>query len=320
MTLEQERAPVPAEFRDVARHLRKMSTAISSYVHVDGALAAHGSPAHQDKQNSTFDGAWGHPTARLAANVGGQLVGSADHLVGLAVLITEPRAVMSIASLVRPSVEQAAVTYWLYAPRIDVRDRVRRLTNLQLQSLTEQQNALMSVAGHRDQTAGATVLAIKSSAERLEFRWVRPKNRRARAGFLQTPHLDEPLPTERFLFSDLFGEAGTDPDDIIGRVTQFLTSAVLHARPHGTTAFVLNVGPSSDPTVASATLGLSAEMFANLIGAVVLANDIMMTRLIEHFGWRDGPWRRAVLPAYLAVRPLLPGTPPWEAISPSLRR
>ncbi|WP_147463430.1 hypothetical protein [Cellulomonas triticagri] len=279
---------VPPEFRRAAKLLRKVALATLDLT--DAARPARpGSVAEHETADESFDGAWGRATFQLEHEVPPRLMATADHMTALAALTLEPRVILAMASVVRPCLENLAIVFWLYEPGIDTRERVRRRMNLRLSALVEQQNISAATGNGKDAGVARSLLAIRSSAQQHGYTWKVRRGRPLPNAMLHDRFLDEQMPTQRRLLSELFADSdGTDQG--LGKLLQHLTSSVLHGHLHGTAAFILDTEPSSIAEVATAGIGLDASRFAQLYGAVLVGAVSTMARCGQHFGWELGPW------------------------------
>lgn len=308
---------VPGEFRSSAKLLRKVATATLALTDADRP-ARPGSVAERETADWSLDGAWGRATFEVEHEVPPRLMASADHMTALAALTLEPRVILAMASVVRPCLENLAIVFWLYEPGIEARERVRRRMNLRLSALIEQQNVSAATGNGKAQGLARSMIAIKTSAQRHGFTWKVRNGRRLPDGMLHARYLDQPMPTQRRLLSDLLTEPG-ETDQGLGKIFQHLTSSVLHGHLHGTAAFILDTEPASLAGVAAAGIGIDGPRFAQLYGAVLLAALSTMVRCSQHFGWNIGPWMDAARRAMSSLKPLIatdPMQPSRAAASP----
>lgn len=298
---------VPGEFRHAAKLLRRVASATLALT--DGDRPGRpGSVAERETADRSLDGSWGRATFEVEHEVPPRLMASADHMIALAALTLEPRVILAMASVVRPCLENLAIVFWLYEPGIDTRERVRRRMNLRLSALIEQQNISAATGNGKTEGFARDMLSIRSSAQQHGYVWKVRKGRPLAHGMLHERFLDQQMPTQRRLLSDLFADPdGTDQG--LGKLFQHLTSSVLHGHLHGTAAFILDTEPTSLTGVAAAGIGLDGPRFAQLYGAVLIAAVSTMGRCGQHFGWDLGPWMITVRPAMSTLTPLIATTP-----------
>lgn len=292
------REPLAPEFIAAARHLRQLADAAAMLTMSNPVTTAATGVAGRDLADRTFDDAWGDGTVELAAEVGPRVASVVDHLHSMSAVTLAPQTSFSLASLARPVLEGLGALYWLYDPTVDVRERVRRRYNLRLLSLAEQHILAETLSSAARDEVAQKIFAIKASARRLGFEF-RPQGR-ARPGVPPLFSLDEPVPRDQRLISDVMNDGGGL--ERFGPLFHRLTSAVSHAQPHGLLPFILRTEASAEQHVASAQVGLTFAWYIKLTGGPVMALNTTMLRIAAYFGWDRETWDRAGQPAIVDWR------------------
>jgi hypothetical protein len=306
------------EFATAAEHFRRLADQLARY---PAFTTPRKSRARQEAADHSLDGAWGEPSTVLLHEPGARVALIADHMRALAAVTDAPGTVLAVSSLVRPALEGLATLWWLYDPEASPRERVRRYETVRLASLVEQYAVIRGFPEARS-TAEIEGLIddVRASATVHGFNFVAGKPRYSDR--LGVHYLDKRMPSDAQLIRALLDAEGFGWSGYIHR----MTSAVIHGHTHALVPHIVDRAPGVAPSVSAVTLGTSLNYYAILTGGVVLGSNLVMQRLMDHFGWSRGPWNQASQPALVEWRDwLAPGEferpqVPWIAPPPSSSR
>lgn len=297
--------PYEHAFTEAAEHLRALADVMARYPRFDSPAKAI---ATREARDDSFDDLWGRPTFELLHEPAVRVSVVVDHLRALAAATDAPGVIVSIATLIRPALESLGALNYLYDSAIATRERVRRRYNARLASLREQWAIAASVGDSRMSAAAtaeveARIDEIGESAQRHGYQYVESKSRFA--GQIGARYLDSRPPTDAQLVSALFTEGETVG---LGRLVHRMTSAVIHGQAHALLPYLQHVRDSDEEGVVEAAVGIDLRWFAILTGSVVISSNSVQHRLIQHFGWSQGPWDLVAQPAIIDWRE-------WLAVS-----
>lgn len=287
------------EFATAAEHFRLLADQLARY---PAFSTPRKSWARQEAADHSLDGAWGEPSTVLLHEPGARVAIILDHLRALAAVTDAPGTVLAVASLVRPALEGLSTLWWLYDPEATARERVRRYETIRLASLVEQYAVIRGFADASTAEIEGLIEDVRTSATEHGFRFVAQKPRYA--GRLGTHYLDERMPSDAQMIRALLDSEGFAWSGYIHR----MTSAVIHGHTHALVPHIIERTPGVTPSVSAVTLGTSLNYYAILTGGVVMGSNLVMQRLMDHFGWSRGPWDQVAQPALIEWRDwLAPG-------------
>jgi hypothetical protein len=235
-----------------------------------------GSSAAQECEAETMSGEWGAWPTRDAWFFVGLVSGSGwEHLRSLAVLLNEhERVVRPLSTVARGAMEAFAQAFYVGEPDIEPRERVRRYTNIRLQSLHEYGLLLDTMAdgdeADRDdleQTKrqhDAECALLVASAREFNF-IVRDDRDRYRATYLQAK-----VPTKTALCKNAVSSSGSN----LGSVYYKSLSAAAHSTIHGIAQNIQMLDPLGD--LENMRIEINAEDAATrFIGGVLAAMTVL---------------------------------------------
>ncbi len=292
--------PVAApEFAVAADHFRRLADQLARY---PAFSTPRKSRARQEAADHSLDGAWGEPSTVLLHEPGARVAIILDHLRALAAVTDAPGTVLAVASLVRPALEGLSTLWWLYDPEATARERVRRYETVRLASLVEQYAVVRGFADASTAEIEQLIEDVQTTSTEHGFRFVAEKARYR--GRLGAHYLDERMPSDAQLIRALLDAEGLGWSGYVHR----MTSAVIHGHTHALVPHIIERTPGVAPSVSAVTLGTSLNYYAILTGGVVMGSNLVMQRLMDHFGWSRGPWNQAAQPALIEWRDwLAPG-------------
>lgn len=268
---------VPDIYLRIADQLSLVASTLATYMQTDPkpwpeCVAARERVREQEFAELPYE----HPVAHAHVAPIQYLTSSQDHLLALAAALRTPDVVLAPLTLLRTQLVAAAFAIHLTDPAIDLRERIRRSLNADLQSLTEK----MFLAGRGDAEAVA---------------WYDDLERRRAWGI-------EPIATE-----DRVDQAHlAENDDKLGLTLYRLLSASSHAQPHGL-AFLIdrdNVTSLGDGT-ALGRAALSLEMTTMFALSAATAVTLAVSNGVQFYGWPPDQWRATVVPIVDELRGIL---------------
>ena len=250
------------------------------------------SPAATEAENDDMaDDEWGSHPVRDAWIASRQRSDAGlDHLRAMAELLSVRNVVMSLSTVTRGALEAFAGAYYLGAPEITARERVRRSMNARLDSGHETGRLMESSAldpQWEDQTDRAAMVqaqrdhsnrmrSITEAARRHGFNVRNERDNR------RVTCLDEPQPTITSLCRDVVGK-----DTRLGEVYYRNLSSVAHSKNHGLTQHLMVLAPLDDPTVGDATAAVTLtprDAALRLMGAPLSAVAVV-AEVFPACGW-----------------------------------
>jgi hypothetical protein len=291
----------PTEWFNIADKLEAVAAVVRQYVIADPAPwpAAAAREKAQERDFSVLP--FKHPVteAHLAPL---QLMGVAqDHLVAMAAVIRAPFTVMALLTLLRTQIVATAWAWYLTDPHIDIRERVRRANNLQLQSVTEQMRLL---GLDRPETAAEYERLdqhrreIAAGAKRLKWKVAMQESKK---NWPQDWWIGDKPPTEM----TLVGQALRDDQlgELSGKTLYRYLSATTHAQPHALLSFVDpdQLVRRTDGSAVTA-LRMRGDTLLTLAMTAVAFVNAAAARCIAFYGWPPEQWLQEVVPIFNAFR------------------
>ncbi len=275
-------------FEEAAAQVRRLAQGMDYFVSEREPMWSPDSPAEAECAQHTFRDSWGDQPVQAALLLNHVfLVHMQDHLLALAALFETPEVLLAPMSLTRPILTAAATSFYLLEPGIDVRERLRRGTNVQLASYVERTNMAPTKAGEDYAHYAGRVLAIRASAGRHGYVVNRARNRRGGV-HLQPQWLGDRPPSEMALVHALLGDVEGGP----GRLLYRMSSAFVHGQPH---AVVMMLHPQATDSplragVGMARLGASVAQMATWSVGTIYGVHLAMERMCMHLGWEAERW------------------------------
>jgi hypothetical protein len=265
-----------------------------------GSIAAH------EFEDSSHSDTWGTRSLLDAWLWSGVLrTHATDHFIGMAATIDAPDTVLSTVSLLRPALLALARSYYLTDTSLAPVERIRRSMNLRLESLTERINLAVGDDAERE-ACRIQIHEIKVAASRARLPFNR-SNRRLAVGLRKPCWLGAEPPRDlrllEALIDDENDEPGYSPSGQIFRVS----SAVIHAQSHGSSAFWY---PSDEPSidgVSTIQLGIDSRHLATLVGSALLASLKVMVRIAQAYGESPAKYAESLNPIRLYINSMIAG-------------
>lgn len=202
---------------------------------------------------------------------------------------------LATISLLRPAVVAAGINYYLLEPAIDLRERLRRGWNLELESVREQLNGI-------DKNDLPTAWEDTAQTRYHYLTWAKAhgyetKKRDERYGqrryWLVDGEHDSPPPSEIKLAEGVLAALG---DGNMGKTVYRFTSSFVHTRAHAFTMFLPALGQYDEQTPYAVPLGISIENMTTWVMVVTLALHTAAVRCMGYFGWDPSAWVAGVHP------------------------
>lgn len=226
----------------------------------------------------TLEDAWGTEPLTLTHGLGAfQFDMAVDCANAMAHLIEnlEPGYIWSPAALLRPILEGAGRSSWLFEPGIGTKERLRRGTNDRLEGLHWQAEYLPTSEARR--RAKLRTRQIHDAAQLLGFEVV-PKRQ----------FLEPGRPSTTKVIEALFAVA---LEPAMAKVFMLFSSAFVHAGPLALISFLHAPKPEEHPLHAKTSVALT-DMNANLLLASAIASLVLAGRArLSFFGWEPPEWQ-----------------------------
>lgn len=305
---------VPGEWLTLANKLEDVAACVRDYVLLPSAPWPDSPRAREVAQENDFAALpFAHPMAEVQTAALHALSSSADHLTAFAAITRTPQTVFALLTVLRTQLVGASLASYLSDPAVDVRERVRRVMNSELQARTEQMRLLVgggSVLRHseferlnssRHQiTDAARVLGyLVGSPPRVNTRgwpndcWIGGKG-------------DEP-PGDAELVSLVMDGAQASPGQSLGRTTYRYLCATAHVQRHGLLGFISTNQSSAteEDGVVSTAITLDGSRLILFAAMAVGALTMAMRHCCAHYGWSPRRWARISLPLLEELQPQL---------------
>ena len=286
--LSSERTP--QAFHDRAEDLRVIVSLLNDYlrdadVNVPGTLAA--TELAREPQFSDDDIT--DPVLHVQVRAHHGLIAAIDHLGGVAACIDAENVALATMSLLRPTVVAAGLTYWVLDETIDLRERLRRGWNLELDSVREQLNSIDTETqpDFRQQVAVTRYRYLRWAEHHGYTKQQRKERYGERRYWLADADKTSSPPSEIKLAEAVLAavDGGT-----LGRQAYRFTSAFVHAQPHAFTTF-LPADMQWDPQTPNVVpLGIDIDDLTTWLMIVTLAVHTSAARCGHYFGWNLDKW------------------------------
>jgi hypothetical protein len=206
------------------------------------------------------------------------LLSALDHLDGLAVLLADPGAVFSPATICRGAIEAGAMCYYLLDPVAGPREHARRYTNERLETLNETRLfAERTGQAKPAEERKAKIAELMREAKALGLTVQQPKQ------VWQAPFVGSKPPSTTVLVQEVLSTGD------LGKNLYWFLSATAHARAHGFAQYLNVLEDTHDSTVVRTTLAVTPEQAAIRYSGANLAVVAAGARLFNRFGWDDSP-------------------------------
>lgn len=196
-----------------------------------------------------------------------------------AAILAERTPVYAYIPLTRSSLECLALAYWLGAPGISVKERIRRSLNERIASAAEQAklpSGMNPERGRQQRLLKAAELGYTTTRHGRGFKHFAPER-----------------PTITAHVKRVLG------DGDLGRVLYSYTSAISHGTIWG---LVERIEAPDDPgPVVRAGLAITSTNIGMMAAALVMAHARAYEGFVEHMGWDEPRWRAAVERAWTTI-------------------
>lgn len=293
---ERSDVRVPDEFHRLSQQVRAIARLLNEYLR-ETDVDPPGSPAEADSAlAATFtDDQFHDPVRHIALRGHHALIAAVDHMLGIAACIDAEDVVFATVSLVRPIVTAAGMSYHIFEPGIDLRERLRRGLNVELESIREQLNsfdkeslpeAWQEIAITRYQ------YLVWGRAHGYGQRRKKERNGEARYWLVEGDRTN-PAPSDMKLAKDVLAEVG---DGELGHTVYRFASSFIHSQSHAF-SFFLRAAMQYDPQVPDVVpLGISLHDLITWLLAAVLAVHTAVARCGAYFAWELKKWKAMVHP------------------------
>jgi len=292
----KQKVRTPDEFPRLANDLRVVANLLNDYLR-ESDVDVPGTKAADEylRQSEFADDQLVDPVLHVTVRAQHSLTAAIDHLLGAAACIEAENVVFSVLTLLRPAVTAAGTTYYLMDPAIDVRERLRRGWNLELDSVREQLNSLdkESMPEAWEQTAITRNRYLVwgrhhgYGQEKRNDRFGQPKY------WLTDGDNRRPPLTDMKLAEEVLAAVG---DGQMGRTVYRFTSSFIHTQAHAFTFFLPSEIQFDPETPNVAPLGVTVEDLTTWIMVATLAVHTAAARCSHYFGWNMTDWVRVVHP------------------------
>lgn len=289
-------------FDDLAVATEVVCEAAKEHVLTVGPPWAGRSEAATDtRQERRYRDTWGaNPQQDAIMRALMSLGHGVDHLIGMSYLFNAPEVAHGPVTLSRTVVSASSRAYWLLAPGIGARERLRRGMNVRLESLAEQLRVVHGVerwAASADKLRDQ-VAAITSSATRHDFD---VQFGRKVAGVVQH-YLDPKMPSEMEL-AGLLPIAGNGFDPALTHYR--LASASVHAQPHSIGLVTLERAGRTIDGVTPMQSIVSLANTAVWCGPAVVSFYVACTQALQIVGGPLSEFRADAAPGMITWRAAL---------------
>jgi len=138
------------------------------------------------------------------------------------------------------------------------------------------------------------IFDIKASAAQHGFNYRSADKKRLPPGVQPARWLDERRPRDQRLITELLSDVEGD----VGKLMYRLTSALVHAQPHGLHQFLIreSAQQTEQPGIVTAPLGVSFGDLALWMACLVYGVHRFMLRGCALYGWDEAAWQRSAQP------------------------
>jgi hypothetical protein len=227
---------------------------------------------------------------------------SADHLSAMAALIRTPGTVMALLTVLRTLIVGAAHATYVGDANVDLRERMRRTVNCELESLTERMRLIgrgsVERAGEYDRL-DARRQDFKRAARTLG--WTVNGNDTPKEKAWPKMWSIEPYRNEMNLVADLIGSVSEEGSP--GITLYRYLSPTAHAQPHGLLALIVREHTTDNGDgLANAAIGMSHQHLLTLVMAALGSLTTAMDHCIRYYGWDPSGWTTQVVPRFNSIR------------------
>lgn len=282
---------VPDVFRELAADVRSIARLLNDYLRVGADLDEDDSPASMELADEVryADDQIKDPVRHVILRAHHSLIAVADHLLGLAACIEAEDVALASMSLLRPIVTAAGMAFFLFDNEIDLRERLRRGLNFELESMREQLNGL----------DGATETPPGQRIAQRRYRYLvwaqhhgygkqmRKERYGQRKYWLTDAEQTGQPPSDMKLAELVLASVG---DGELGHSVYRFTSAFIHTQAHAFTMF-LPADMQHDPqTPGAVPLGVSVPDLTTWLMVAIMAVHLAVGRAGWFFGWDMTEW------------------------------
>jgi hypothetical protein len=287
---------VPDEFHRLSHQVRAIARLLNEYLR-ETDVDPPGSPAEAESALTAefTDDQFYNPVQHVALRGHHALIAAVDHMLGVAACIEAEDVVFATVSLVRPIVTAAGMSYHIFEPGIDVRERLRRGLNVELESVREQLNSF-------DRKSAPDAWEEIAITRHRYIVWGRAhgyerQRRKERFGEARYWLVDgdraNPAPSDMKLAKDVLAEVG---DGELGHTVYRFASAFIHSQSHAF-SFFLRAAMQYDPQVPDVVpLGISLQDLTTWLMVAVFAVRTAVARCGAYFAWDLAKWETVVGP------------------------
>jgi hypothetical protein len=287
---------VPPEFAELAADIRVVVNLLNDYLR-DGDVDVQSSVAHLEhaREVEFADDRITDPVRHIQVRAHHNLVAAIDHLGGAAACIDAENVALAIISLLRPIVVAAGTNYHLLDPSIDLRERLRRGWNLELESVREQLNAVEKVEYpvEWEDLAHARFRYLAWAKSHGYEQRKRDDRYGQRRYWLADGEQENPPLSEIKLAEQVLAALG---DGTMGKTVYRFTSSFIHTQAHAFTMFLPALDQYDAQTPHAVPLGISITDMTTWIMIVTLALHTAAVRCMSYFGWDPTRWVHVVHP------------------------
>jgi hypothetical protein len=197
--------------------------------------------------------------------------------------------VMAGVSLIRPALETAGLAYYMLDPGINQQERARRWMNIELDAYVERLRLLSE--GDRLGAEGFEwkrgLYWLRKNAERagLPLRTVKQ-----RWSAVPDYYIDPRPPSDQRIITDLLAEVGEET----GATVQRMTSAVMHGKVHGMSAFMLGEAatPSPHDGYSMVPMGATLQRMTIWVMPALIGLRTCVYRASSYYNWDLASWEK----------------------------